>query len=73
MQARELCLPHEARPLFMVYVNLFLLSSSPFSLAKDAGQQGVARVVFVVIGWWPRSVLSPVEHVLVPPQIAPGT
>lgn len=40
---------------------------------EQYGKQGVAGVVSVVIGWWPRVVLSPVEHVLVPPQIVPGT
>lgn len=35
--------------------------------------QGVACVVFVVIGSWPMPALSSVEHMLVPPQIVPRT
>lgn len=48
-------------------------SSCGFSPVNNRGKQGVAGVVAVVIGWRPRLVLSSVEHVLVPPQIVPGT
>lgn len=57
---------------FLQCLSIFFLLSWSLSLVSNTGQLGVACVVSVVIGWWPRLALSPVEHVLVPPQIVPG-
>lgn len=58
---------------FLQCLSIFFLLSWSLWLVSSPGRQGVACVVSVVIGWRPRLMLSPVEHVLVPPQIVPGT
>lgn len=73
MQAGQYSQLHGAFLRLIVSVNLLPPLLVSFTGEQHRGQQGVACVVSVVIGWWPRLVLSPVEHVLVPPQIVLGT